>query len=190
MAGLSFQGNFATLSLGMRLLLLVLIVSVISAVYYLTIQMNLAGEIDQARADTQRLQATLREAQVRQQTYLALREELASRESLDRQYLRVLPAKSEIAAFLGDLDRLTELSGLQVEEVQPKPEIKEEFFTKVPVELGLSGKYHQLAKFFYNVSLLERAVNMENVTLSKPQQVGEDIILQVGVLATTFRRQE
>ncbi len=190
MAALSFQGSFSTLSLGGKLLVVVLVVGVISALYYTVIHMSLSNEIDGARAKTQRLQTSLKEAQTRQQTYLALREELASRETLDRKYLRVLPVKSEIPAFLGDLDRLTELSGLQVEQVQPQPEVKEEFFIKVPVELGLSGKYHQLAKFFYNVSLLERAVNMENVTLARPQQIGEDIILQVSVLATTFRREQ
>jgi type IV pilus assembly protein PilO len=152
--------------------------------------MGLVSDIDQARSNTQQLQSTLKDAQVRQQTYLALREELASRDVLDRQYLRILPVKSEIPAFLGDLDRLAELSGLRVEQVQPQPEGKEEFFVKIPVSLVLSGKYHQLAKFFYNVSLLERAVNMENVALTKPQQIGEDIILQVNVLATTFRREE
>lgn len=187
---LSLQGNFSTLSLGAKVLLVVLIVGLISAIYYMTIHMSLSSEMEQLRTKTQKLQASLKKAQTRQQTYLALREELASRETLDRKYLRVLPVKSEIPAFLGDLDRLTELSGLQVEQVQPQPEVKEEFFIKVPVALGLAGKYHQLAKFFYNVSLLERAVNMENVTLTKPQRIGEDIILQVSVLATTFRREQ
>lgn len=188
--GLSLSANFSSFSSGSKLLIVVLIVGMISVLYYLTIHMSLSDEMEKVQATTQKLQAALNEAQTRQRTYLALREELASREARDRQYLRVLPVKSEIPAFLGDLDRLTELSGLQVEQVQPQPEVKEEFFIKVPVALGLSGKYHQLAKFFYNVSLLERAVNMENVTLTKPELVGEDIVLQVSVLATTFRREQ
>jgi type IV pilus assembly protein PilO len=190
MAGPSLQVNFSTLSLGGRILFLVAIIAVISSLYYLTIHMNLASDIERARNKTETLQNSLKEAQLRQQSYLALREELASWEALDRQYLRILPIKSEIPAFLGDLDRLAELSGLRVEQVQPQPEAKEEFFVKIPVSLVLSGKYHQIAKFFYNISLLERAVNMENVTLTKPQQMGEDIVLQVSVLATTFRREE
>jgi type IV pilus assembly protein PilO len=190
MAGLSLQVNFSTLSLGGRILFLVAIIAIISSGYYVAVHMSLADEIDREKSRTQTLQNSLKEAQVRQQDYLALREELASWEALDRQYLRILPVKSEIPAFLGDLDRLAELSGLRVEQVQPQPEVKEEFFIKIPVSLGLSGKYHQLAKFFYNISLLERAVSMENVTLTKPQQIGEDIVLQVSVLATTFRREE
>ena len=52
----------------------------------------------------------------------------------------------------------------------------------------MSGRYHQLARFFYNVSRLERAISMENINLTEPHAVGEDILLNVEVLATTFRR--
>ena len=69
-----------------------------------------------------------------------------------------------------------------------QPEEGKEFYVKVPVSLQISGKFHQVAKFFYNVSRLERAVNMENVQLSSPKVEGEDIIFSVSVLATTFRR--
>lgn len=189
MAGFSISGGFATLPSSNKVLILMIINGVLIVGYYLIVHINLSDEIEQAQSRTQLLQRTLQQAQARQQEYLKLREELASREALDRQYQRVLPVKSEMAAFLGDLDRLTELSGLRVEHVQPQPDRKEEFYIKVPVELGLSGKFHQLAKFFYNVSQLERAVNMENLALTQPKAEGEDIILSVQVMATTFRRE-
>lgn len=56
------------------------------------------------------------------------------------------------------------------------------------MNLVLSGRYHQLAKFFHNVSRLQRAINMENITLSDPQEKGDGLVLRVNVLATTFRR--
>ena len=43
-------------------------------------------------------------------------------------------------------------------------------------------------KFFYNVSRLERAINMEDVHIGNPHREGEDLLLDVDVLATTFRR--
>ena len=38
------------------------------------------------------------------------------------------------------------------------------------------------------VSGVERAINMENVHLTEPAVVGDEVRLQVDVLATTFRR--
>ena len=56
---------------------------------------------------------------------------------------------AEIPAFLDDLNRLAELSGLQMDSVQPNPEAAEKLYMKVPVALAIRGRYHELAKFFY-----------------------------------------
>lgn len=136
-----------------------------------------------------KLEKELEQARNRQKQYLKLREEVSAREALDKQNLRVLPVTAEIPAFLDDLNRLAELSGLRMEQVSPRAEVKEQFYSKVPVALSLSGRYHELAKFFYNVSRLERAINMEDIKLglSKREPDGS-VQLAVTVRATTFRR--
>jgi type IV pilus assembly protein PilO len=63
-----------------------------------------------------------------------------------------------------------------------------EMHVRIPVNLSIRGRYHQVAKFFYNVSRLERAINMENIRLTDPELVGDEVRLKVEVLATTFRR--
>ena len=182
------QGGFASAPLGAKLFLLVALLAVMSSVYYATIHMPLVDSIEGAQKNHERLQNSLLQAQARQKRFLELREELASREVLDRQNFRVLPRMPEIPAFLGDINRLAELSGLQILVIRPLPEESAEFYNRVPVSIGINGKYHQLAKFFYNISRLERAVNIENVSLISPREVGEDIILTANTLATTFRR--
>jgi type IV pilus assembly protein PilO len=150
--------------------------------------MGLEQEAEEAQRRHEVLQNDLTQARERQKEYLKLREELASREALDRQNMRVLPETAEIPAFLDDLNRLAELSGLSVGQVAPRPEHSEQFFVRVPVALSLGGKFHQLAKFFYNISRLERAINMENISLTQPRNENDEIRLNVSVLATTFRR--
>ena len=44
----------------------------------------------------------------RQQEYLACTQDLAQREAIDRQNKRILPERAEIAAFLQDLNRLSD----------------------------------------------------------------------------------
>ena len=182
------DNSFGKLPVGAKLGLLVLLVGVIGAVYYFALHMPLADEIASSDARYVTLQNDLVQARARQQEYLRVRAELDSRESLDRQNMRILPEHAEIPAFLQDLNRLAELSGLRMTLVEPRPEETSEFYTRLPVNLELAGRYHQLAKFFFNVSRLERAINMENIALGEPHQDGEDIVLKVGVLATTFRR--
>lgn len=182
------QNSFAQLPTGVKVLLLLLMLGVISAIYYFALHMSLSDEIENAEQRHQQLQTEMREAQQRQQEYLRLTQELAAREAIDIENKRVLPEDAEIAAFLQDLNRLAELSGLSILLVEPRPEEAQEQYVRIPVTLRLSGRYHQLAKFFYNVSQLERAVNMENVTMADPDSEGDDVVLDIGVLATTFRR--
>lgn len=188
MAAKVSPNSFVNLPAAAKAFILFALLAVISAGYYLGLHMNLEQETADAQRRHEVLQNDLNQARERQKEYLKLREELASREALDRQNLRVLPDTAEIPAFLDDLNRLAELSGLRVGQVNPRPEQSEQFFVRVPVSLSLGGKFHQLARFFYNVSRLERAINMENISLTQPTKDNDEINLSVSVLATTFRR--
>jgi type IV pilus assembly protein PilO len=188
MAVKSPTSTFTALPPVAKVLVLFALLALVSAGYYLGVHMGLEQEAQEAQRRHEVLQNDLNQARERQKEYLKLREELASREALDRQNMRVLPETAEIPAFLDDLNRLAELSGLSVGQVNPRPEAAEQFFVRVPVSLSLGGKFHQLAKFFYNISRLERAINMENISLTQPRNENDEIRLSVSVLATTFRR--
>jgi type IV pilus assembly protein PilO len=184
----SAASTFNALPVPAKAFALVGILGLLSVGYYFGIHMGLEQEGEEAQRRHEVLQNDLNQARERQKEYLKLREELASREATDRQNLRVLPDTAEIPAFLDDLNRLAELSGLRVGQVNPRPEQSEQFFVRVPVALSLGGKFHQLARFFYNISRLERAINMDNIALTQPTKENDDINLTVSVLATTFRR--
>jgi type IV pilus assembly protein PilO len=182
------QNSFTALPPGAKVFLLFAMLALVSAGYYVGVHMGLEQETADAARRHEVLQNDLNQARERQKEYLKLREELATREAQDRQNLRILPDSAEIPAFLDDLNRLAELSGLRMGNVSPRPELSEQFFVRVPVSLSVAGRFHQLAKFFYNISRLERAINMENIALTQPTKDGDDIVLSVSVLATTFRR--
>jgi type IV pilus assembly protein PilO len=188
MAAKTTSTTFAALPAPAKVILLFALLALVTAGYYLGVHMGIEQESDEALKRHEVLQNDLNQARERQKEYLKLREQLASREALDRQNMRVLPDTAEIPAFLDDLNRLAELSGLRVAQVSPRPEHAEQFFVRVPVALSLGGKFHQLAKFFYNISRLERAINMENISLTQPTKDNDDVVLTVSVLATTFRR--
>lgn len=164
------------------------VVAIIGLVYYFALHAPLSEDIESARSRHNQLLADMTQAQARQQEFIALREQLASREGLDRANLRVLPEQAEIASFLQDLNRLAETSGLEMRLVEPRPEEPEAQYIRLPVSLHVAGRYHQLARFMYNVSRLERAISLEDIGLDNPHIVGEDVVIDVAMLATTFRR--
>jgi type IV pilus assembly protein PilO len=182
--------QFAKMPSSSKILLLALMLVLIGGGYYMLLHGALNDEISAAQVQQTALRGDLQRANDLQAKFLALREELETRKASEQQLLRILPPDAEIAAMLADLNRLAELSGLTIESVEPKPEVGETYYFKIPVTLKLSGRYHQLAKFFYNVSKLQRAINMESISIGNPTMRGEDLILSVGVRATAFRRKD
>lgn len=180
--------SFAKLPAAAKVFLGVGLVALIGAVYYFALHLSLDDDLQSAEQAHTGLVRQRQAARERNAEYVRLREELSAREGLDRANLRALPADAETASFLQDLNRLAELSGLRIQLVEPRPEEPEEHYVRLPVNLRLIGKYHQLARFFYNVSRLDRLISMENIHLQDPRQEGEEVLLQVNVLATTYRR--
>lgn len=182
--------QFAKLPSSSKVLLLALLLVLLGGAYYSVFHGPLTEDIEAAARQKVNLEKQLNDAKALQQKFVQLREEVEARKLTDQQSMRILPADAEIASMLADLNRLAELSGLTIRAVEPRPESAAQFYYRIPVTLKLSGKYHQLAKFFYNVSRLQRAINMENISLLGPKDQGEDVVLSVSVLATTFRRKD
>lgn len=164
------------------------LLALICAVYYFALHMSLDEDIKRAEARFRELQTSMQDAQARNAEYVRLREERSAREGLDRANLRALPEHAETASFLQDLNRLAELSGLRIRLVEPRPEEPEPHYVRLPVSLRLQGRHHQLARFFHNVSRLDRLISMEDIHLHEPRVEGEEVLLDVDVLATTYRR--
>jgi type IV pilus assembly protein PilO len=182
--------QFAKMPSSSKVLLLALLLVLLGVGYYSLWHGPLTEQIEGAAARKGQLEQQLQEAQGLQRKFVKLREELEARKLSDQQNLRILPPDAETATTLAELNRIAELSGLQIQSVEPRPETASQFYYRIPVTLVLSGRYHQLAKFFHNVSRLQRAINMENITLGEPQMRGENLVLHVNVLATSFRRKD
>lgn len=185
----SLEDTFIGLPRWGKVLALVGILALLSAAYYALVHSSVATDLQGAQAQKQQLQDQIREAERREKQYLELTQELANREVADRQNRRILPEDAEIAAFLQDLNRVAELSGLTIRLVEPRPEQRQELYSKIPVVLALKGRFHQLTKFFYNVSKLDRAISMENIRMTQPKLLPSgEVVVSVDVRATTYRR--
>ena len=172
-----------------KALVLVAVLALMGGAYYALVYNNITSEVQRGHQKQKQLQDQIREAERREKQYLELTQELANREVADRQNRRILPEEAEIAAFLQDLNRVAELSGLTIRLVEPRPEVRQDLYSKIPVVLALTGRYHQMGKFFYNVSKLDRAISLENIRMTQPKLMPSgELLIDVDVRATTYRR--
>ena len=185
----SLEDRFIAIPGWGKALVLVGLLALLGVGYYALVYSSISGEVQRGRQTQKQLQDQIRDAERREKQYLELTQELANREVADRQNRRILPENAEIAAFLQDLNRVAELSGLTIRLVEPRPELREELYAKIPVVLALTGRFHQMGKFFYNVSKLDRAISLENIRMTQPRLMPSgEMLIDVDVRATTYRR--
>ncbi len=98
-----------------------------------------------------------------------------------------LPLEREIPSLLTGIADLARNRGLEIVRFKPASEVTKEFYAEVPVELKLAGSYHQAGAFFDSVSKMERIVNIQGLTLSRPKDVDGKTALDIDCKAVTFR---
>ena len=101
--------------------------------------------------------------------------------------LQELPDKSEIPELLSSVSGLAKEAGLDVNLFKVNAERLDEFYARVPVEIAVTGSYHQVASFFDAVSELPRIVNISQIEMTSPNISSGSVILHVNCVATTFR---
>lgn len=79
--------------------------------------------------------------------------------------LRQLPAENEMPGLLEDISRTGVASGLSFELFAPKPEVKHDFYTELPIDIIVYGSYHQLALFLSRVGQLDRIVTLHDLSV-------------------------
>jgi type IV pilus assembly protein PilO len=154
--------------------------------YWVLFFTDISTKIEGAVRHTGEMQAELAKQQQAQAGYLVDRDELVMRQQRQRELNKILPADSEAAAFLSSIQQVSNVSGVDLQGWAPSPEESQAFFAKVPMRLDLSGRFHQIAKFMYEIGKLDRIINVENIEISDPKLSGDDVVLKVKCLATTF----
>lgn len=182
MAGLSLNRLPLAGKIGLGAFFCVLI----ALAYYVVLHDELATRITRERARTGELETELTKVKQAQASYLADRDELAMRQQKQRELNKVLPVEAEAATFLSALQAVSNIAGVDLKAWAPLEEIPQTFYAKLPMKLQLTGRFHQIAKFVYEVGKQDRIINMENLELGDPKIEGEDVVLKANCLATTF----
>jgi type IV pilus assembly protein PilO len=106
---------------------------------------------------------------------------------IDTQFgalLKQLPNKSQMDALLVDINQAGLGRGLQFELFKPAgAEIRREFYAELPIDVRVTGTYHDMGAFASDVGQLSRIVTLKDVAISS----GKDGILTLDAIARTFR---
>jgi type IV pilus assembly protein PilO len=94
-----------------------------------------------------------------------------------------LPSKAEMDALLSDINQAGLGRGLQFELFKPGQVIVKDYYAELPIEIRVTGSYHDVGSFTSDIANLPRIVTLNNLNLS----TGKDGVLTLSAIAKTFR---
>lgn len=139
----------------------------------------------------------------RQQEEVKLKEEYVSKKTqaanldlytqqlseIDRSFgalLKQLPNKAEVESLLIEINQSGMGRGLQFELFKPGQEIVKDFYAELPVNVRLTGNYHDFGAFAGDIGRLSRIVTLNNISISANPQ-SKDGTLVMDAVTKTFR---
>lgn len=99
--------------------------------------------------------------------------------SLEKQ----LPNKSEMDALLSDINRAGTNRGLQFELFAPGQVVVKDFYAELPINIKVTGRYHDIGGFASDIAALPRIVTFHNLNLNE----NKNGLLTLEVQAKTYR---
>lgn len=139
----------------------------------------------------------------RQQEELKLKEEYVAKKTqavnldlytqqlneIDRSFgalLKQLPSKAEVESLLVEINQSGMGRGLQFELFKPNAEVVKDFYAELPINVRLTGNYHDFGAFAGDIAGLSRIVTLNNVSISANTQA-KDGSLVMDAVTKTFR---
>ena len=118
--------------------------------------------------------------------YDAYKSQLSQMEQSFGTMLRQLPGETEIPSLIVDVSQTGLAAGLQEKLFQPQPEIRKDFYAEKPINITLTGGYHEIANFVSGVAALPRIVTLHDINITPEASEGYDH-LTLAVTAKTYR---
>lgn len=100
--------------------------------------------------------------------------------------LRQLPSDTEVPGLLEDITRTGLGSGLEFEEIKLLPEVTQPFYIELPIQITVTGAYHDLATFVSGVASLPRIVTLHDFDIA-PMEPDAGAKLRMSIQARTYR---
>jgi type IV pilus assembly protein PilO len=95
---------------------------------------------------------------------------------------KALPNKAEMDALLSDINHAGLGRGLQFELFRPEQPVVKDYYAEQPIDIKVSGSYHDIGAFSSDIANLPRIVTLNNLALTS-----KDGTLTLDALAKTFR---
>lgn len=172
----------------------VLILLLCIAVGYGWYHFSTSKQIDQLKAAERKeteLRKTFETKQKKAANLDAYKQQLADMDESFGAMLKRLPNETEVDDLLIDVSQTGLASGLEFELFQPTGERAKDFYAEYPINVRVTGQYHQFGEFVSGLAALPRIVTIHNIAIEGGGGRGRDAApgdrLRMNAVVKTYR---
>lgn len=115
----------------------------------------------------------------------ALRKQMGEMEQSFGALVSQLPTDTEVPGLLEDITNKGVESGLEIKSIKLQPEQSKEFYIELPINIEVTGTYHDFGTFVSGIASLPRIVTLHDFKISSdPKGQG---VLSMSISAKTYR---
>jgi len=178
--------NIGSWPVALKTIVASLLAVLILALGYNFLILDLENQLDAKVAEEETLKQQYTAKAFKAANLEAYIEQMKEMETSFGAMLRQLPSDTEVPGLLEDITRTGLGSGLEFEEIKLLPEVAQQFYIELPIQITVTGNYHDLANFVSGVASLPRIVTLHDFDV-KPATEGDTSQLRMSILAKTYR---
>lgn len=178
--------NVGSWPAAVKVIACILVMAAILALGYNFHLKDLEVQLDQQRVEEESLKQQFTTKAFQAANLEAYKDQMKEMETSFGALLRQLPSDTEVPGLLEDITRTGLGSGLEFEEIKLQPEVAQQFYIELPIQISVVGSYHDLATFVSGVASLPRIVTLHDFSIAplSPESTSK---LRMSILAKTYR---
>lgn len=114
------------------------------------------------------------------------KDQLAQIETELEDMIRQMPTKEEVASLLIDISQTGLASGLEFRLFKPGAPIRKDFYSELPINIEVIGKYEELGLFVSGLASLPRIVTVHDVNIVPESKDGKGGEMRMTATVKTY----
>ena len=163
----------------------ILCIAMLVAGYFLDTTEQTA-ELDKVISEEQQLRQVFAGKQAKAANLEAYKQQLEEMRTSFGTLLRQLPNETEIETLLTDISQTGISSGLEIDYFKPIGLRPKEFYSEYPIQLKVTGRFHEFAEFISGVAALPRIVTVQDIAIN-PADAKSGVKLTMELTAITYQ---
>lgn len=146
-------------------------------VYYDTLDQ--LTKLDSTERTEQTLKNEFEAKQKKAASFQDYKDQLTQIEASLAEMIRQMPTKEELASLLVDISQTGLASGLEFKLFKPDTPLLKDFYSELPINIQVTGKYQELGLFVSGLASLPRIVTIHDVNITPEGKDGSMLMSAV-----------